>query len=83
MSLKNNLCKNIEYIVDSFLNQKINIRTDNPILEGILIKPEKKTESIIFIDSKGKNSIRCYFINNFQLKKMKKLKLLILDLIYF
>ena len=42
MSLKNNLCKNIEYIVDSFLNQKINIRTDNPILEGILIKPEKK-----------------------------------------
>ena len=77
MSLKNNLCKNIEYIVDSFLNQKINIRTDNPILEGILIKPEKKTESIIFIDSKGKNSIRCYFINNetFSIEKNEKVKI--------
>ena len=77
MSLKNNLCKNIEYIVDSFLNQKINIRTDNPILEGILIKTEKKTESIIFIDSKGKNSIRCYFINNetFSIEKNEKVKI--------
>ncbi len=77
MSLKNNICKNIEYIVDSFLNQKINIRTDNPILEGILIKPEKKTESIIFIDSKGKNSIRCYFINNetFSIEKNEKVKI--------
>ena len=77
MSLKNNLCKNIEYIVDSFLNQKINIRTDNPILEGILIKPEKKTESIIFIDSKEKNSIRCYFINNetFSIEKNEKVKI--------
>ena len=48
MSLKNNLCKNIEYIVDSFLNQKINIRTDNPILEGILIKPEKFNKMLFY-----------------------------------
>ena len=77
MSLKNNLCKNIEYIVDSFLNQKINIRTENPFLEGILIKQEKKTESILFIDSKGKNSIRCYFINNetFSIEKNEKVKI--------
>ena len=43
MSYKNNtICKSIEDIVDSFLNQKINIKVENPILEGFFIIPEKK-----------------------------------------
>ena len=77
MSLNNKIiCKNLEEIVDSFLNQKINNIIDNPILEGFFIKPEKQTESIIFIDSKLKNSIRCYFYNdNFTLNKNEKVKI--------
>ena len=78
MSLKNNnICKSIEDIVDSFLNQKINIKVENPILEGFFIIPEKKTESIIFVDSNEKNSIRCYFINNDQISLVKNEKVLI------
>ena len=77
MSLKNKIiCKNLEEIVDLFLNQKINNIIDNPILEGFFIKPEKQSESIIFIDSKLKNSIRCYFYNdNFILDKNEKVKI--------
>ena len=78
MSLKSNIiCKSIEDIVDSFLNQKINIKVENPILEGFFIIPEKKTESIIFVDSNEKNSIRCYFINNDQISLVKNEKVLI------
>ena len=78
MSLKNNnICKSIEDIVDSFLNQKINIKVENPILEGFFIIPEKKNESIIFVDSNEKNSIRCYFINNDQISLEKNEKVLI------
>ena len=77
MSLKNKIiCKNLEEIVDLFLNQKINNIIDNPILEGFFIKPEKQSESIIFIDSKLKNSIRCYFYNdNIILDKNEKVKI--------
>ena len=77
MSYKNkNICQNLEEIVDSFLNQKINNIIYNPILEGFLIKPEKPKESVIFIDSKQKNSIRCYFYNdNFSLDKNEKVKI--------
>ena len=78
MSLKSNIiCKSIEDIVDSFLNQKINIKVENPILEGFFIIPDKKTESIIFVDSNEKNSIRCYFINNDQISLVKNEKVLI------
>ena len=78
MSYKNNtICKSIEDIVDSFLNQKINIKVENPILEGFFIIPDKKTESIIFVDSNEKNSIRCYFINNDQISFEKNEKVLI------
>ena len=78
MSLKSNIiCKSIEDIVDSFLNQKINIKVENPILEGFFIIPEKKNESIIFVDSNEKNSIRCYFINNDQISLEKNEKVLI------
>ncbi len=78
MSLKSNIiCKSIEDIVDSFLNQKINIKVENPILEGFFIILEKKTESIIFVDSNEKNSIRCYFINNDQISLVKNEKVLI------
>jgi hypothetical protein len=77
MSLKNKIiCKNLEEIVDLFLNQKINNIIDNPILEGFFIKPEKQSECIIFIDSKLKNSIRCYFYNdNIILDKNEKVKI--------
>ena len=77
MSLNNKIiCKNLEEIVDSFLNQKINNIIDNPILEGFFIKPEKQSECIIFIDSKLKNSIRCYFYNdNIILDKNEKVKI--------
>ena len=78
MSLKSNIiCKSIEDIVDSFLNQKINIKVENPILEGFFIIPEKKNESIIFADSNEKNTIRCYFINNDQISFEKNEKVLI------
>ena len=78
MSYKNNtICKSIEDIVDSFLNQKINIKVENPILEGFFIIPEKKNESIIFADSNEKNTIRCYFINNDQISLEKNEKVLI------
>ena len=77
MSLKNKIiCKNLEEIVDLFLNQKINNIIDKPILEGFFIKPEKQSECIIFIDSKLKNSIRCYFYNdNIILDKNEKVKI--------
>ena len=73
MSSKNKIiCQSLEDIVDPFLEQKINIKVDNPLIEGFLIKSEKQKESIIFIDSQEKNSIRCYFINNNSIEKNEK-----------
>ena len=73
MSSKNKIiCQSLEDIVDPFLEQKINIKVDNPLIEGFLIKSEKQKESIIFIDSQEKNSIRCFFINNNSIEKNEK-----------
>ena len=73
MSSKNKIiCQSLEDIVDPFLEQKINIKVDNPLIEGFLIKSKKQKESIIFIDSQEKNSIRCYFINNNSIEKNEK-----------
>ena len=74
MSSKNKIiCQSLEDIVDPFLEQKINIKVDNPLIEGFLIKSEKQKESIIFIDSQEKNSIRCYFININSIEKNEKI----------